>query len=137
MYADLINSSEHFGNHKDGTLRKKKDSGKFTYTVKFRCAAPWLSTCCHCLNCARVITSTVQTVLSEVSSCGKLSYVMSERAANEKLSNHQITEWKDDLLKEFDGEEDRTTIYSFYCMVLVLLGYHSYASKPYSERVRR
>ncbi|XP_050399976.1 uncharacterized protein LOC126817166 [Patella vulgata] len=41
----------------------------------------------------------------------------------------KITEWKDDLLKEYDGEEDRSTIYSFYCMVHVLLGYHSYAVK--------
>ncbi|XP_055956609.1 uncharacterized protein LOC130012518 [Patella vulgata] len=87
---------------------------------------------------AQIITSTTQTELSEVASCGqtvvtdivrKLSYVMSDRAANEKLSNHQITEWKDDLLKEYDGEEDRSTIYSFYCMVHVLLGYHSYAVK--------
>ncbi|XP_064653012.1 uncharacterized protein LOC135503383 [Lineus longissimus] len=52
----------------------------------------------------------------------KLSYFMSDRAANEKKSNRLLNEWKQETLQT---DEDQQTVHSFHCSVHVLLGFHS------------
>ena len=52
----------------------------------------------------------------------KISYIMTDRAANEKKSNEQITQWVQEEL-EARGLP-LTVIHSMNCMVHVLLGFH-------------
>lgn len=137
MYSELICQATHFGLHKDGTSRKKQKilgnsltlSSKEVLPLGFRHIAS---------ETAATITKIAKKELKEVASCGKtvvsqivkkLTYVMSDRAANEKLSNKQIGEWKQELLSDCDNEEERVTVHSFYCMVHVLLGFHTYGVK--------
>ena len=53
----------------------------------------------------------------------KIAYLMSDRAANEVLSNKQLTAWVQTEL----GDGDVKPIYSIYCMAHTLLGFQSYS----------
>jgi hypothetical protein len=57
----------------------------------------------------------------------KLTFTMTDRAANEKKSNRQIASWRDDVVG------DGSTVHQFNCMAHALLGFHSYSKKPIKE----
>ncbi|XP_063408128.1 uncharacterized protein LOC134691510 [Mytilus trossulus] len=59
----------------------------------------------------------------------KLAYTMSDRASNENLANTLLNAWRDEVLLNFELNDDKQTVHSFHCMAHVLLGFHSYV-KP-------
>lgn len=59
----------------------------------------------------------------------KLSFYCSDRAANEKLANKKLTEWRENVLEKCGSEAAKHEVHNFYCMAHVLLGFHSYGSK--------
>ncbi|XP_064649972.1 uncharacterized protein LOC135501664 [Lineus longissimus] len=97
MYSELLTAASHFGLHKDGTSRQKQKILGNSGTIEGEGVRP--------LGYRRIasetgvtITETAKLELSEVASCGnttihrivnKLTYVMSDRTANEKLSHRQ------------------------------------------------
>ena len=51
---------------------------------------------------------------------GKLTYTMSDRAANEKKADRLLGEWKTEVV----GDQQARVVHKFYCMVHALLGFH-------------
>jgi hypothetical protein len=123
--------------HKDGTSRKKQKilgnsitlANKKVIPLGFRYVPD---------ETAKTITATSKEELSEVASCGstlvseivrKLSFLMTDRAANEKLSNAQISSWRSEVLELTSNADERQVVHSFHCIVHVLLGFDTYATK--------
>ena len=51
---------------------------------------------------------------------GKLTYTMSDRAANEKKADRLLGEWKTEVV----GDQQARVVHKFYCMAHALLGFH-------------
>lgn len=152
--AETLATSNSWGLHKDGTTRKKvklvdttvKIPGK-VMTLGFTEIAREDS------DTIVAVTKNQLTELSIVHAHGqsdtvcneesylhdilhKLSYLMSDRASNEKLSNEKLREWQNKVLVNVH-EKDKNVIHSFYCMAHVLLGFHSYAMKDLMKQQER
>ena len=64
----------------------------------------------------------------------KLTYYMSDRAANEKKSNKILNEWRDEVLASNTSEKVHSAVESFHCTAHVLLGFHSGAEKELKKQ---
>ncbi|KAH3826899.1 uncharacterized protein LOC127832644 [Dreissena polymorpha] len=141
--ATKIDKCNNWGLHRDGTSRKRKkiidtsvtlDSGE-VMSLGFTSVSS---------ETAASITNVTQTHLSELSelhgavnqivdqdyiitSLKKLSFTMSDRAANEKLANKLLNNWRTELLGQCEHENDVASVKNFHCMAHVLLAFHKYA----------
>ena len=135
--AEKLTECSNWGLNKDGTTRKKQklldttvtlDSGK-TVSLGFRRVANETSetisniTKCHIEELAKVAVeddpeSFIQSILQ------KLSFYMSDRAANEKKSNVLLDEWRSEMLSNFPNGKEPQVVHHFFCMLHTLLGFH-------------
>jgi len=139
--AEKLQSSAHFGVNKDGTSRKKVkiletsvtlDSGQQLPLGFHRTAREDADTITHSVKTGleelSVILShsTSDSTVDElrVSALAKLSFFMTDRAANEKKSNRQLTEWVNDEMMK--AELPLKPVFSIHCMAHVLLAFHKY-----------
>lgn len=143
-YATLLLEKTNFGIKKDGTSRQKVKILDTSITLPcgevlpqgFKMVAR---------ETAEAITETTKKQISEICEAAaeedentmqtrllsKLSYLMTDRAANEKLSNRQLQEWVRSELTAA-GVEPRP-VHPMYCMVHVLLGFHREILKAVDE----
>jgi len=146
FYAEKLASTDHWGLNKDGTSRKKNKMVNVSLTLG---EGETLS-----LGFKRVARETAQAIadnlkeeLSELASVhqwGKdtsdsdaslvtflrtLTFMMSDRAANEKLSNQIILEWVDECLDKTSNDRNKLVIHLFYCSAHVLLGFSTDTAK--------
>ena len=135
-------SSQHYGWNKDGTSKKKIKIQENTVTLSTGQSLP---TGYHKAprETAEDVSSGVQSELKELSAIlsgsdlssetnsvnpvmlRKLSYFMTDRAANEKKSNSELIKWI--------HQEVGTEATALYCMAHVLLGYQRYSAQHLME----
>jgi hypothetical protein len=142
-YGETLSKRKHLGYNKDGTSRKKRKIVNAAITVDTGEIFP--------LGFTRVAHETGETIANVAkdsfqelamsftagtdespddflqTQLAKLSFLMSDRAANEKLSNKLIDEWRTQTLENAGlPKEDIGIVHQFHCMAHVLLGFHSY-----------
>ncbi|XP_045159232.2 uncharacterized protein LOC123524811 [Mercenaria mercenaria] len=148
--AEKLDESSTWGLSRDGTTRKKKkildttvtlDDGKvislgFTQVSRETASAITDVTKSHLkeLSKAHEAVSSSQSNLEDiniseefiVNSLEKLAFTMSDRAANEKLADKLLTEWRENMLLRCRSETEVSSVKHFHCMAHVLLGFHRY-----------
>lgn len=140
--AELLLETPNWGVNKDGTSRRKEQildtgitlgSGKMLSLGFTKIASEDSDTI------VRVLKDKMQE-LSDAHSHGseskdnflkdvmtKLSFLMSDRASNEKASNRKLCEWRDTLLESATSESHDQIVHHFFCMAHCLLGFHTYS----------
>ena len=154
--SSRLQNTEYWGIHKDGTSRNKRklldtsitlSSGE-NFSLGFSCVA---------IETGDAISNTTKSKLTELSHANlatterlnlatpsegeaymydileKLSYYMSDRAANEK-SNKILNEWRDEVLASNTSENVHSAVESFHCTDHVLLGFHSSTEKELKKQ---
>ena len=141
-FGHKIQEAHHWGLGRDGTSRNKVKILDTSVTLSNGDILPF-GYKSVARETAQAICETSVMEITEVVRCsntddsdefmssllGKLSYFMSDRAANEKSANRLITEWRDATLEMQPNKEESMKIHSFYCMAHTLLGFHDYGSK--------
>lgn len=143
MYADRLKDCKNFGIKKDGTSRDKKkivtssvtlDDGTelplgyhFVAKETGETVAEVIKDNLQDINEATAAESNTDSFFSSM--IEKLSYFMSDRAANEKKADVLLREWRKEMLTKA-GLKNVTYVHSFHCMAHVLLGilYHAKAN---------
>ena len=142
--ADQIVNSDHFGWSKDGTSRNKQKILENTITLHNGVILPtWFHNVCR--ESAEDISDSVKRELKELSAIldeadindghirheilNKLSYFMTDRAANEKLSNRNLIIWD----RSEVNNDSLPILFSLHCMAHVLLGFQKYAAEEMVE----
>ncbi|XP_045169684.2 uncharacterized protein LOC123532337 [Mercenaria mercenaria] len=135
-----LSETENWGLHRDGTSRKKQKlldtsvrlASRETVSLGFNrvaheTAATINSVTKEHLSELADLHSNIKTGESEEdyikNSLKKLSYTMSDRAANEKKADTLLDEWRSEVLDNTDSHEQ---VHHFHCMAHVLLGFHNY-----------
>ena len=157
FYAKQLTQTEHWGLARDGTQRKKRkvldtsvvlDTGDILPLGFTRVAHEDSETIVkvsqrnlHELNevknafdsrGALDIRETIERKNLIVTCLEKLSFFMTDRAANEKLANKKLSNWRDDILKDVQTNYEKDSIHSMYCMAHVLLGFSRNVSSELS-----
>ena len=146
--AAKLDEADNWGINKDGTTRKKKklidtsvtlSSGDIMSVGFRRVARETGVTICKmtqdsvrelaAIHTERDSDRTEEDFIRE--SLMKLSFVMSDRAANEKTADELLENWRNEVL---EGSEEVGQLHRFHCMAHVLLGFHSYSKKPLKEQ---
>ena len=146
FYAEKLASMDHWGFNKDGTSRKKDKIVNVSFTLEegetlslgFKIIAR---------ETAQAIADNAKEELSELASVHQwgndtsdsdaslltflrtLTFMMSDREANEKLSNQIILEWVDECLDKTSNDRNKLVIHLFYCSAHVLLGFSTDTAK--------
>jgi len=149
MYADKILSDKctNIGFHSDGTSRQKIKILDSTISLDSGETLPMgFSKVAH--ETSAELTNHIKLKLAELEMAKKehnvtqkmlhkLSYLMSDRAANEKKAKTLITEWRDETLNT-ETDTDNGIVHQIYCMAHCLLGFKSYGEqrlKSLSEKM--
>ena len=146
--AKRLDEADHWGINKDGTMRRKRKLLDTTVTLD---SGEIMS-----LGFTRVLSETSENIaettkehLTELGSAAshesheqdktqddfvrdslaKLSFYMSDRAANEAKADRLLTDWRDSVLDHGDNTTEPGAVHSFKCMAHVLLGFHNYSAK--------
>ncbi|XP_070174277.1 uncharacterized protein [Littorina saxatilis] len=151
MYKEKIEESSNFGIKKDGTSRDKKKIITSSITLDSGEELP-LGYNFVAKETGETIADYVKGRLNEIEMSGsssgpaeegeaeevdsnfftrmlqKLSYFMSDRAANEGKADNLLRDWREKMLEDA-GEKETSYVHSFHCMAHALLGflYHSKA----------
>ena len=136
--AEKMELADTFGWSKDGTSRRKRKILENTVTLGCGKILP-IGFHAVARETADDISTGVKRELAELSAIfsgsninsdltrknflSKLSYFMTDRAANEKLSNLNLIKWIREELKD-----DAQPVHALYCMARVL-GFHTYSSE--------
>ena len=154
FYADAIEHSSAWGLHKDGTSRQKKKILTSTMTLNTGQQLP-LGFCHVARETSDTISSTFRKDLEEIEqvrnmdenhkrdkgflqeALEKLTYFMSDRAANEQKANELLNSWRQQMLQDSDNEVDTNTVHSFYCMAHTLLGFQYYILQEFKAQQKQ
>ena len=154
FYADAIEHSSAWGLHKDGTSRQKKKILTCTMTLNTGQQLP-LGFCHVARETSDTISSTFRKDLEETEqvrnmdenhkrdkgflqeALEKLTYFMSDRAANEQKANELLNSWRQQMLQDLDNEVDTNTVHSFYCMAHTLLGFQYYILQEFKAQQKQ
>ncbi|XP_060575254.1 uncharacterized protein LOC132732770 [Ruditapes philippinarum] len=145
--ADKLEQCENWGLNRDGTSRRKQkildtsvtlDTGDIVSLGFTRVAQETAKT-------IQAVTEDHLTELSKMNgnsaylseTLNKLSFTMSDRASNEKLADKLLDEWRDAMLKDYEGE--KTEVLHYHCMAHVLLGLQNNVTpeiKDYEQKLK-
>ena len=153
MYTDKIEQSTNVGIKKDGT--KKQGTKIMTSTItldtgedlhlgfqlvaretgasiaeRIKDQLKELQDVCHKESDGE--GNSTNTFLTEIMK--KLSYFMSDRAANEGKADDILREWRDSVLAETGNAEEKTTVHSLHCLAHVLLGFVYHGNKEFKKQ---
>ena len=157
--SSRLQCSENWGLHKDGTSRRKRklldtsitiSSGE-NFSLGFSCVARETGDAISTTTQRKLteLANTNQAPTKAVDVCNttnedvedymyevleKLSYYMSDRAANEKKSNKILNEWRDEVLSSANASQSHSqkvhfAVENFHCTAHVLLGFHANSEK--------
>ena len=141
--AEMMETAHHFGWNNDGTSKNRKKILENSVTL---CTGQVLPTGYHpaARETSETITAGVKAELAELSAIlrnkdidsttvnhallEKLSFFMTDRASNEKLSNKQLIAWI-----QAEVGDTSNTVAALYCMAHVLLGFQRYTVDEVSK----
>ena len=143
-YSKVLRSTSHWGLNKDGTSRQKRKIVDTAITTGEGDVLPLGYTMIAHEDSGTIVRN-VKNQLDELICCalddeltlpdivGKLTYTMSDRAANDKKADRVLGEWKTEVV----GDQQAQVVHNFYCMAHALLGFHSYSKKQLSEQQKQ
>ena len=145
FYIEKLKSASSWGLHKDGTTRQKVKILDTTIRLSDGEVLP-LGFTAVSTETSKKIQETSVSALQDLASysndehfleelCSKLTYFMSDRAANEKLANKMIEEWRDSIL-DAQQPQNKVKVHHFFCMAHILLGFHTYGVKEVTKTQR-